>query len=39
MKKVAEILLVVREQVKLGIFESEEEAVREYKMLRERLLR
>lgn len=38
MKSVTEILLIIREQVKTGAFESEEEAVEEYKIMRERLL-
>lgn len=36
MKSIAEILPSIREQVRLGIWESEEEGIREYKMLREK---
>ena len=39
MKSVAEILSIIREQVKLSIFESEEEAISEYKIVREWMLR
>lgn len=39
MKSVVEVLSVIREQVKIGVFESEEEAIREYKITRERMLR
>ena len=36
MKTIAEILPLLKEQVKQGTFESEEEAVSEYKLMRER---
>lgn len=36
MKSIIEVLSVIREQVKMGIFESEEEAIEEYKIMRER---
>lgn len=39
MKNINEILPTIREQVKAGIYESEEEAVEEYKMAIERSLR
>lgn len=37
MKTITESLTIIREQVKLGIFESEEEGIMEYKLMRERL--
>lgn len=36
MKSVIEIAPIIREQVKLGIFETEKEAVEEYKITREK---
>lgn len=34
MKSIIEVLSIIREQVKTGIFESEEEAIEEYKIAR-----
>ena len=39
MKNVNEVLSIVREQVKTGIWESEEEGIMEYKLMRERCRR
>jgi len=36
MKTTIEVLPIIREQVKAGVFESEDEAVMEYKIARER---
>ena len=39
MNDINSAISTLREQVDMGIFESEEEAVEEYKIARERLLR